>query len=290
MTGAAPDPRLNAYRADLADERLRGRVDAPRYVEGRERQVVAAAAPMRAAPRFDAVLGTELLFGETLRVFDENEGWAWAQAARDAYVGYVPSDALIARVVAPTHRVAALRTFLYPEPDKKAPPLDMLSMNALVTVGEEQGSFLRLADGRFAPSVHFAPIGVYESDFVAVAERFLGASYLWGGRTSIGLDCSGLIQISLQACGRDCPRDTDMQEGTVGAPLPDPGDLTAFRRADLVFWEGHMGVMLDEARLLHASGRQMAVGIEPVSEVIERIASTDGPVTSVRRLELAEAG
>lgn len=278
------DRRTHAYRDDLAAAALKGQVDVPNYAEGETFQTVAGAAQLRREPRHDSALETELLFGETVTVYEEREGWAWAQAEGDSYVGYVSSDAFARDVVEPTHRVAALRTHLYPAPDIKAPPIELLSMNARVSVDSVEGRFARLKDGRFAVAAHLAPLGVDAPDFVAVAEMFLGTPYLWGGRTSIGLDCSALVQLSLQAAGILCPRDTDMQEAALGEALPDPNDLEAFRRGDLIFWKGHMGVMLDATRLLHANATHMATAIEPAAEAIKRIDEAEGPVTSVRRL------
>lgn len=284
MTSEPLDPRLNAYRTDLAAERLRGRVDAPRYVEGRAHQVIKGATALRRDPRFDAVLETELLFGECVHVFDENEGWAWLQSESDGYVGYASSDALSSDIVAPTHRVSALRTFIFPGPDITMPPLDLLSLNARVSVTGEDGRFVRLSNGGFLRRVHLRPVADAEPDFVAVAERFLGAPYLWGGRTSIGLDCSALIQLSLTAAGVPCPRDADMQEAALGEALSDPADLSRLRRGDLLFWKRHMGVMTDDTRLLHANAHHMETAIEPVAEAVDRIAADKSPVTSIRRL------
>lgn len=284
MKTAMPDRRTNAYRDDLAAASLKGQVDVPKYVDGVLRQVSSGSAAVRREPRHDAPLETEFLLGETVTIYEEREGWAWLQAEYDSYVGYVAADSLGNSGHAPTHRVAALRTHLYPSADIKAPPLDLLSMNARVAVEEINGRFARLKDGRFAIAAHLAPNDVYGDDFVAVAEQFLGTPYLWGGRTSIGLDCSALIQLSLQASGVDCPRDSDMQERALGDALPDIHDTASYRRGDLVFWKGHMGVMLDKNRLLHANAHHMAVAVEPVTEAIARIEEAEGPLTSVRRL------
>ena len=283
MNKQLPDRRINAYRDDLAAERLRGQVDVANYRQGEIRQLMAAAAPLRRAPRFDARLETEVLHGESVTVYDENEGWAWAQAGQDSYVGYMPGNALGPEITPPTHRVSALCTHLYPAPDIKAPPLDLLSMNARLAVAEEMGHFARLADGRFAIASHLSALGDHAQDFVAVAERFVGAPYLWGGRTSIGLDCSALVQLSLQAAGVACPRDADMQEAALGEPLPDWKSLSVLKRGDLLFWRGHMGVMSDHEHLLHANTFHMAVAVEPVAEAVKRIEASEGPVTSVRR-------
>ena len=275
-----PDPRLNAYRADLADDALRGRVDSARYVKGERRQVAAPVLPVRREPRFDATLDTEALLGETVTVFDESEGWAWVQLERDRYVGYMPSDGLSRKIVVPTHRVATLRTYIYLEPDGKAPALALLSLNARVTCKAEEGKFLALAAGGFVPASHLVAEGEATLDHVAVAESFLGAPYLWGGRTSLGLDCSGLVQLAAEAAGHLCPRDADMQAAELGQPV-DPGALS---RGDLVFWEGHVGIMTSGEHLLHANAHHMAVELEPLALARERIRAAGYEVTCVRRL------
>lgn len=282
MTGLSlPDPRRHAYRADLAAESLRGLVEAPRFVPGEPRQVAAASLPLRREPRFDATLDTEALKGETLILFDEREGWAWVQLDRDGYVGYLPSEGLSRRITAPTHRVAALRTYIYPEPDGKTPPLALLSFNALITVAKAGDKFLELAAGGFVFAGHAAPVGKFARDFVAVAEGFLGTPYLWGGRTSVGLDCSGLVQLAIEAAGHSAPRDADMQEGELGRKLRKGERL---RRGDLVFWEGHVGIMTNGKALLHANAFHMAVECEPFAEAKQRIKAVGFDVTCVRRL------
>lgn len=282
---AALDRRVNAFRPDLAAEALRGRVKAPRFATGERRRVAAGHAPLRREPRPDAPLDTELLHGEALTVYEERGGWAWAQAQADSYVGYVPAEALGETAAAPTHRVAALRAHVYPAPDIKTPPLYALSLNALLVVADEaEGRFLGLAEGGFVHAAHVARVDAFAGDFVAVAEGFLGTPYLWGGRTGLGVDCSGLVQQALQAAGIACPRDSDMQETALGEPLGDASDLSGLRRGDLVFWRGHAGIMIDPERLLHANAFHMRTVIEPVAETAARIARTDGPVTSIRRL------
>jgi cell wall-associated NlpC family hydrolase len=278
-----PDPRRHAYRAGLAAEALRGQVEAPRYVAGERRQVEAPALPLRRGPRFDATLDTEALFGETLTLFDESEGWAWVQLARDGYVGYMPSEGLATAVNTPTHRVAALRTYVYPSPDFKTPPLTLLSLNALVPVAGEEGRFLSLKGGGFVIAEHMRKLEEYARDFVDVALAFRGTPYLWGGRTSLGVDCSGLVQLASEAAGLPCPRDADMQAKEVGAPLEwqNPGALA---RGDLVFWDGHVGIMTSAQNLVHASAYHMVVVEEPLSKARTRIAaSIGGEIIGARR-------
>ena len=161
------DPRRHPFRDDLAAESLRGVVDAERYVQGDRRQVAASAVPLRREPHAGANLDTEALHGETMAVFDERDGWAWVQLDHDGYVGYVPSEGLGPVRPPTTHRIAALRTYVFPEPDAKAPPLRMLSLNARVCVTEEGVRYARLDSGGFVYGTHLAPIGRHEPDFVA---------------------------------------------------------------------------------------------------------------------------
>ena len=211
-----PDPRLHAYRADLAADQLRGLVEAERFVKGEPRQVVAASLPLRREPRFDATLDTEALKGETVTLYAEGDGWAWVQIDRDRYVGYMPSDGLSPKIVASTHKIAALRSYVYSEPDSKSPTLDLLSLNALVSACVGEGRFLALDGGGYIVARHTLPVDERADDPVAIAEAFVGTPYLWGGRTSIGIDCSGLVQLAAEAVGLSAPRDADMQAAELG--------------------------------------------------------------------------
>lgn len=278
-------PRLTPARPDLAAKHLEGTVTAPRFAEGRAFAVRAASTPLRRAPGHDAPIDTQLLYGERFWVYAEEEGWAWGQSGEDAYVGYCAMEALLPGAPAPTHEVAALRTYVYPGPDLKLPPLLLLSMGAKLAVEGEEGSYSRLAGGGYAFTGHLAGQGQFEPDFVAVAECFLGTPYLWGGRESLGLDCSGLVQVALNRAGIACPRDTDMQEAVLGAPVSGP-----MQRGDLVFWKGHIAIALDEARILHANASHMAVSIDPLTDFAARVEVSAGPVTGIRRLPALGAG
>jgi cell wall-associated NlpC family hydrolase len=279
------DPRLTPARPDLADERLRGRVPAERYSAGTTMRVATSSAPLRREPRPDAPLDTEALMGEAVTVYDEDEGWAWVQLQSDGYVGYLPSEALRADTPEPTHRVAALRTFIYPGPNLKLPPLGFAGLGASVAVRDQDGGYARLESGGFIFAAHLAPLDAHEADFAAVAERLVGTPYLWGGKTSLGLDCSGLVQLSLAASGILAPRDTDMQQATLGEALEPRPDLAGLRRGDLIFWKGHVGVMLDGERLIHANGHHMAVAVEPLRQAVDRIQAKEfGAITAIKRL------
>lgn len=280
-----PDHRLNPYRDDLAAAHLRGEVKAARFVEGLDRQVKASSLPLLRRPEPSAPMDTQLLYGEIFRVYEEKNGWAWGQSAIDDYVGYVEAKDLVPRPSKPTHTVAALRTFIYPKPDLKTRPAVPVSMNAKLKVVGARGNFSEIESGGWVFTAHLAAVDAHVRDFVSVAEEFAGIPYLWGGRDSLGVDCSGLVQMSLERAGISSLRDTDMQEATLGEPLPEPIDFTVLRRGDLVFWKGHVGIMLDAERMIHANAFHMRVAVERLDIAMSRIARSDaGHVTSIKRM------
>jgi cell wall-associated NlpC family hydrolase len=278
------DPRLHAYRPDLADERLRGRVEARRFVAGDPYHVTAGALSLRTMPSRDSQQGSELLFGESVTVFETADGCVWLQNDADDYVGYADALGLAPGRTDPTHRVGALRTCLYPEPDLKAPVRELLSMNAPVTVVAGDGPFLALSDGGWIWAGHLVPDGEFEADHGAVAMRYIGTPYLWGGRSSIGLDCSALVQMALARCGTSAPRDSDMQAESLGIRVPFEGDEAALERGDLVYWPGHVGIWLAPDQFVHASATHMTTVVEVFAEAARRIRKATGDdVTVVRR-------
>lgn len=282
------DPRLTPARPDLAAAKLRGTIEAARYAEGRVMRVCAGTADLRRAPAPDAPLDTQALFGEKVTLYDDHGGFGWVQLEADGYVGYIAMATLAEPGCDPTHRVRVNRTFIYPGPDLKLPPREALPLGATVRVQAIRGAFAQIGDAAFVFADHLAAVDTTEKDFVAVAEGFVHAPYLWGGKTSLGIDCSGLVQISLAAAGIAAPRDTDLQEQAVGKPLDSGPDLKGFRRGDLVFWRGHVGIMRDEMTLLHANAHHMLVASEPLRAACDRIlAKTSQQVTSIKRLERA---
>jgi cell wall-associated NlpC family hydrolase len=274
-------PRLTPARPDLAARHLEGKVTAERFVDGEPREVVEPHLPLRRSPAPDAPLDTEALMGERVTVYEmTEEGWAWGQLDADGYVGFMPASGLAAPGPAPTHRVSALRTLVFPAPSFKLSPIGTLPLGARVAVVRSEGRFALTASGAYLPAPHLAPVESREADFVAVAERFLGTPYMWGGKTSLGLDCSGLVQVALAACGCACPRDTDMQQVALGEVVADGSR----RRGDLIFWKGHVAIARDASTTVHANASHMAVAIEPIDAAIARIRSSDGEVTCVRRV------
>jgi hypothetical protein len=278
------DPRLTPARPELAAKHLEGKVAAARFIEGFAREVIDAQAPVRRDPSPVASMVTEALKGERVIVYEmDDEGWAWGQLESDGYVGWLPANALTQPGPAPTHRVSALRTLSFPGPDIKLPPVEMLPLGARVSVMRIDERFAITPTGCI-PARHLSPLGSQEADFVAVAERFVGVPYLWGGKTNLGLDCSGLVQTALSACGVRCLRDSDMQESSLGAPVRSESEFSDLKRGDLIFWKGHVAIVRDATTLLHANAFHMAVVIEPIAEAIARIRAMGSEVTSVRRL------
>ena len=262
------DHRSLLARDGTAARSLEGVVPAERYVDTTVLQVIVPSVPLRRAPAADAEQLDQLLFGELIEVLDEADGWAFGQARRDGYVGNVVAAALGAPGPAPTHMVRALRTYGFSGPSIKTVPVGLYSMNALISAEAQEGRFVKTSGGWFVAD-HLAPIDAPAADFVAIAERFVGTPYLWGGRESLGLDCSGLVQQALYATGRACPRDSD-QQAEMGAPTED------LQRGDLVFWRGHVAIMINATDIIHANAARMAVTIEPLDEAVARTRKSGG--------------
>lgn len=288
-TGAAAmnfDRRITPARTDLAALHLKGQVEAERYVSPARQRIRMPVAPLRPAPDPGCSLDTEALFGETVDVYEvDAEGWAWGQLTRDGYVGYLPAEALHPATPAATHRISVPRGLLFAAPDIKHPAPLALSFGSLLTVNRIEGEFAATAEG-FVRLAHLAPVSELATDHLAVARRFLDTPYLWGGRSGFGIDCSGLVQMALTACGMACPRDSDMQEAQLGQRIDfDPADpAAACRTGDFIFWKGHVGIVSGPDQLLHANAHHMRVVEEPLGGAIARIAGKGLPVRTLRRL------
>jgi cell wall-associated NlpC family hydrolase len=278
------DPRLTPARRDLAAKHLEGKVEAARYVDGETREVIEPIAPLRRAPASDAELMTQALRGERVTIYDRNgQGWAWGQLEADGYVGWMPENALAEPGAAPTHKVTALSTFAFPGPSIKLPPVAALPMGARVAAKTEDGPFTITREGHYLPRRHLAPLDDKATDFVAVAERFVGAPYLWGGKSVLGVDCSGLVQLSLNAAGMTALRDSDMQQASLGHAL-DRSEWHELRRGDLLFWKGHVAIARDATTIVHANAHHMATAIENIQNAIARIEAAGSELVAVKRI------
>ncbi len=274
------DPRLLLALDGLVDARLEGTADGKRFVPVQPMRVSAPVAPLRRQPQLEAEQTSQLLFGERFDVLLVTDDYAFGQSGRDDYVGFVDLELLAPGISKPTHRVSALRTYAYSEPSIKTLPKGLYSMNALVEAETADGRFIKARDGGWFVTEHLAPLGVFEDNPVDVALRFVGAPYLWGGIESLGLDCSGLVQQALRACGMACPRDSDLQQA-LGHPVEGQSQL---QRGDLIFWRGHVGLYCGNDQLLHANAFHMAVAVEPLSEALTRIGATStGQPLCIRR-------
>ncbi|MBX4965103.1 C40 family peptidase [Rhizobium binae] len=278
------DRRLHAYRSDLAEAALEGKVEASRFVEGTPARVAVPVIGLRPAPELARGIDTELLLGEQVTVFDRADGWCWVKAASDGYVGYVAADALSQIDPVPTHIVTVPRTLLYPEPELRKPHLTTLSMGSRVHVANEAevrgNHYVVLEDGTAIFATHVQPIGALDgADYVEIAGRFLETPYLWGGRSGLGIDCSGLVQLAMLMTGRQAPRDTDMQAAGVGEAI----DRSEIRRGDLVFWKDHVAIFEDPQTILHANGHSMTVARENFESAVARIGSLYQQPTGYRR-------
>lgn len=273
-TPAPTDRRFLRLAEGVAHDSLRGQVQAARFVAGDWRRVTAPLADVRAAP--GGALDRQLLLGTRVCTLTDRDGWAFGFAEDDGYCGWLPAGALGADHPV-THRVAALASHCYSAPQVKAPVLSPLPMLARLQVTGQAGEFVETPLG-FVPRAHLRALDAPESDPVAVARRFLGVPYLWGGNGPAGIDCSGLVQAAWRACGRECPADSDLQRAMPGADVA-PGDE---RPGDLVFWKGHVALVSAPGTILHANAHHMAVAEEPLSPAEARIAATGAAV--LRRL------
>lgn len=272
------DARINAYRRDIADVALAGTLFAPHYAAPMARMATSSAM-IRSAAGDDAEAASQLLPGEEFAVLDVASGWAWGYSLHDHYVGYVAAERL-GPPVPSTHKVTVREALLFAGPSIKAPAIGTLPFGSRLA-GISRDAFVETAAG-FIHQRHLAPVERREEDAVAVAERFVGMPYLWGGRGADGIDCSGLVQIALAATGVPSPRDTDMQRESLGEPLPDKARL---RRGDIVNFPGHVGLMVDDTRLIHANAHWMSVVVEPLADIVARLAPNHArPILSRRRI------
>ncbi|WP_300544840.1 NlpC/P60 family protein [Maricaulis sp.] len=277
------DPRLTPARPDLAAAHLKGQVEAERFVEPVDHQCRIPAAPIRKQPRPDAPMDDQVLCGEVFAVLEETDGWGWGYSRAGGYVGWVDLGGFTHAILTPSLHITALRTYAFSEPDIKSEPDCLLSLNALISAGQRRGRFVEARGIGWVIEAHTGALDDAAGDFVAVAEAFLGTPYLWGGKESVGLDCSGLTQMALRAAGIEVPRDTDQQERALKAMWRDVTGNPERERGDIVFWPGHVGIMTDSEHLLHANASSMDTTLEPFADAEARIREAENPVRTIVR-------
>lgn len=248
-------------------------------------QVATVVAPLKFDPDIESETLTYVVYGEPLQVLGETGTWQLVVSVLDGYLGWVDHGAVSATVTEPTHTVCVPMAHMYSSPDLKSNPVQTLPLGSYVTVtGSAQNGFMPLAGGHWVFARHVAIVGDYDDDPVSVAECFVGVPYLWGGRTMLGMDCSGLVQISLAACGFRVHRDSGTQFASLGRLL---GKDETAQRGDLAFFPGHVGWMLDHQYILHANATNMAVTIDRLEEVIAWVAAEteEPPFYGFRRFD-----
>lgn len=272
------DRRLTPANKRVADPSMRSKWPGVTYVDPTPYAIHWPMVDLMSAP--EGHRDRQLLFGETVDVYEKHEGWAFIRAVKDGYVGYVPQSSLLQMPEA-SHRIASAASHVYDKPNFKARDLMRLSHGCQLHALDVVDGFVQIAEG-FVPEVHCVSIDERQPDPVTEAKLFLDTPYLWGGNSRFGIDCSGLIQAAFLACGIPCPGDSDMQAETLGYELPEEEPV---QRNDLLFWKGHVALVVNSARIIHANAHHMTVTYEDLDTAIDRIAAQgDGPVTTRRRV------
>ena len=285
-TELSNDVRLKPVRDGVAAEHLQGMVEADKFAEGKDLHITAPVCVLKREPNDSAAIDSQLLYGERFVAFGEKDQWLWGQSPRDHYVGWIRKSVVAQGHLDATHQVMSRGTFLYTEADMKSQPVMKIPMASRLVVTDRVSvrdtDYLKTSRG-WVVKKHVRVLSKSARDFVMVGESMLGMTYLWAGRSTFGLDCSGLVQLAMQMAGIAVLRDTDMQEATIGEAVDLAPDLSGLKRGDLVFWPGHVGMMRDSDNLLHANGHTMRVFSQPLEDADKRISYLYGAPRSVRR-------
>ena len=278
------DKAINPYRDDIAASKLAGIVDALTFIEPEEMQINIPSAFLKSAPDSKSPSLNESLLGDLFEVYEIKNGFAWGQLARDNYVGYIETHALNDDIFTPSHKINVLRTYGFAEPSIKSKIISTLSLGAKIAAnGQVQNGFYDCGEFGFVFAKHICEIGEFFDDPAAIASLYLNAPYTWGGNSSFGVDCSGLAQNAFAACGINLPRDARMQE-EIGQNIEIKPDLSGLKRNDLIFWKGHVGIMMDETNIIHANAFHLMTVIEPLAITNQRYLANDLSIRNIKRL------
>ena len=271
------DSRLVPANETVGWKGAEPKCNAPNLVEGSVMTVKDSCATIFSSP--DGSRMRQLVYGSRFRVLEEKNNFSFGFSELDGYVGYIRSSSLLKEDENCTHWVSALGSHIYSKPDIKDSYFRSLSFGSRLAIESITGDFYEIVDGGYVPKAHLKKLGKFYSDPTNVAKKFLGVPYLWGGNSCWGIDCSGLVQAALVSCSINCPGDSDQQE-KVFSPVK---DRSSFTKNDLMFWKGHVAIIINSSSLIHANANSMSVAIEPILKVIERIKSNTGSDFSLYR-------
>lgn len=278
------DKSLNPYRDDLAAQYLKGQVNAGNFVAPKLHQIKCDYAYLKTAPDTSSPNVSEVFFGELVDIYEIKNDFAWVQLKRDNYVGYLPFECVSTEIIEANKKINTIRSFAFSIPKVQGEIKNILPLNSLVKATDRVENGFVYCDGLgFIYLKHLCDLDEYAANPVELAKYFLKTPYAWGGRQALGIDCSGLIQTIHEACGINLPRDARMQEKMGELIIPSP-DFSNLKAGDLLFWQGHVAMMIDNENIIHANSFHMCVEIEPLAQTIKRYDGLGLGLRSVRRI------